>query len=132
MVAGGFLQDPRYGAQQRGGTRLEPQGLVARKLAQSRLVRCASPEYLKRSGVLRVPSDLLEHACVALVTTDNDVADRVAVRKRTAAKERQIPSEALVQAPMHTARLVPLVAELCGFSLATLRMRFNRVNLSRF
>ena len=58
---------------QRGGTRLEPQGLVARKLAQSRLVVCASAEYLKRAGVPRLPSDLLEHSCLALVTTDHDV-----------------------------------------------------------
>lgn len=58
---------------QRGGTRSEPPGLVARKLAQSSFVVCASPEYLKRAGEPRSPSDLLKHSCVALVTTDHDV-----------------------------------------------------------
>ena len=58
---------------QRGGTRLEPQGLVARKLAQSRFVVCASPEYLKRAGTPRTPTDLLRHSCIAIVTTDHDV-----------------------------------------------------------
>ena len=58
---------------QRGGTRLEPQGQVSRRIAQSRFVVCASPEYLKRAGIPRVPGDLLDHACIALVTADHDV-----------------------------------------------------------
>jgi DNA-binding transcriptional LysR family regulator len=61
------------GIRQHGGPRAERQGLVVRKLAQSRFVVCASPEYLKRAGVPRVPADLLRHACVALVSVERDV-----------------------------------------------------------
>jgi DNA-binding transcriptional LysR family regulator len=57
----------------RGGTRLEPQGLVVRKLTQSQFVVCASPQYLKHTGVPRTPAELAQHSCVALVTTDHDV-----------------------------------------------------------
>jgi DNA-binding transcriptional LysR family regulator len=37
---------------------------VARKLATSRNIVCASPAYLKRRGRPRVPADLGEHACI--------------------------------------------------------------------
>jgi LysR family transcriptional regulator, regulator for bpeEF and oprC len=52
---------------QRGRQRLEPDGMVVRKLAQSRRVVCASPLYLKRAGSPRTPTDLLQHACIALL-----------------------------------------------------------------
>ncbi len=38
--------------------------LVARKLASSSLVVCASPEYLKQHGVPQDPEDLEEHSCL--------------------------------------------------------------------
>jgi DNA-binding transcriptional LysR family regulator len=38
--------------------------LIARKLATSRQVVCASPAYLRRHGMLRVPADLLAHKCL--------------------------------------------------------------------
>jgi DNA-binding transcriptional LysR family regulator len=38
--------------------------LVARKLATSRLVACASPAYLRRHGTPRTPAALAKHACV--------------------------------------------------------------------
>jgi len=38
--------------------------LVARKLAPSRTVVCASPEYVWRCGVPRTPSDLSQHTCL--------------------------------------------------------------------
>ncbi|SFU58700.1 LysR family transcriptional regulator [Pseudoduganella namucuonensis] len=37
---------------------------VARKLASSRHVLCASPDYLARRGTPRTPSDLLGHDCI--------------------------------------------------------------------
>jgi LysR family transcriptional regulator, regulator for bpeEF and oprC len=59
---------------QQGGLRqLGPQGFVVRKLAQSRFVLCASPEYLDRNGVPRAPTDLVHHSCVAFVTLDRDI-----------------------------------------------------------
>ena len=39
------------------------QNLVARKLGETRLVPCASPEYLKRHGTPRAPEDLASHNC---------------------------------------------------------------------
>jgi DNA-binding transcriptional LysR family regulator len=38
--------------------------LVARKLASSALVVCASPEYLKKYGTPQDPDDLVEHSCL--------------------------------------------------------------------
>jgi DNA-binding transcriptional LysR family regulator len=37
---------------------------VARKLATSRNVLCASPEYIQQHGMPRSPTDLLQHACI--------------------------------------------------------------------
>lgn len=42
---------------------LEP-SLIARRLATSRLVACASPAYLKRHGVPAQPADLKNHQCL--------------------------------------------------------------------
>ena len=60
---------------QRGGEHKQPQGLVIRKLMQSPMITCASPEYLKRAGVPRTPGDLAQHACAALLTVERDVLD---------------------------------------------------------
>ena len=40
-------------------------GLVYRKLAPNRQVICASPEYIGRRGLPRIPADLASHDCVA-------------------------------------------------------------------
>lgn len=47
----------------RVATKIDP-GLVARKLASSSLVVCASPGYLKKYGVPKVPEDLVNHQCL--------------------------------------------------------------------
>jgi DNA-binding transcriptional LysR family regulator len=57
----------------RGGTHPDPQGLVVRKLIQSKLIAGAAPEYLDRVGVPRVPADLLRHACVVPINLERDV-----------------------------------------------------------
>ena len=59
----------------RGGSRPDPQGLVVRKLLQSRYVLCASQEYLNRVGAPKTPGDLAKHACVAHVCLEHDFAD---------------------------------------------------------
>ena len=68
----------------RGGRHAEPQGIVVRKLAQSRFVVCASPDYLEKAGVPRTPADLARHVCVVNVSLERDILDewssRVAVR----------------------------------------------------
>ncbi|MGR8998080.1 MAG: LysR substrate-binding domain-containing protein [Gammaproteobacteria bacterium] len=43
---------------------LEDTSMVARKLASSMLVVCASPEYLAKHGVPKKPEDLVNHSCL--------------------------------------------------------------------
>jgi DNA-binding transcriptional LysR family regulator len=38
--------------------------LIARKVAESELVLCASPAYVERHGLPRVPADLARHRCI--------------------------------------------------------------------
>ena len=49
---------------------LEDSSLAARRLAPNRRVVCASPQYLERHGVPRLPEDLVHHNCL----TTNDFA----------------------------------------------------------
>ena len=60
---------------QRGGEHKQQQGLIVRKLFYSPMVTAASPAYLKRAGVPRMPADLAAHACTALLTLERDVQD---------------------------------------------------------
>jgi len=39
-------------------------GLVARRIAPARMIACASPDYLRRNGTPRSPSDLTRHNCL--------------------------------------------------------------------
>ena len=48
---------------------LEDSSVVALKISSSRLIVCASPEYLKESGTPQTPEALQEHVC--LVTSNN-------------------------------------------------------------
>ena len=45
--------------------RLQPSSLVSRQLSSTRLVLCASPEYLRRHGTPVHPSELAEHVVIA-------------------------------------------------------------------
>lgn len=67
---------------QRGGEHKLPQALIVRKLAESPMISCASPEYLKGAGVPRSPADLVQHACAALLTLERDVQDEWRFAKR--------------------------------------------------
>jgi DNA-binding transcriptional LysR family regulator len=60
---------------QRGAEHKQPQGLIVRKLLQSPIMVCASPDYLKRQGTPLAPADLARHACLALLTLERDVQD---------------------------------------------------------
>ena len=44
--------------------RLKDSNLIARKLAPSRHVICAAPDYLERKGRPKTPADLSKHACL--------------------------------------------------------------------
>lgn len=46
-------------------SRLGNSSLVSRKLASTRLVLCASPEYLREHGTLAAPADLAQHAVIS-------------------------------------------------------------------
>ena len=45
-------------------TRLADSSLIARRIATSRLVVCASPDYLAKHGIPRTPADLVHHNCL--------------------------------------------------------------------
>lgn len=64
VVGGGYDAVIRVGV-------LADSSLVARKLAATRLVVCASPTYLARRGVPKKPEDLLKHDCIMLTTADS-------------------------------------------------------------
>jgi DNA-binding transcriptional LysR family regulator len=81
----------------RGGTHPDPQGLVVRKLIQSKLIACAAPKYLDRAGVPRVPGDLLRHACVALINIERDVQDEWTFVKSHQRQKFKLVPKLLVQ-----------------------------------
>lgn len=56
----GFDLGIRYGA-------LADSGMIARKLAKSHRILCASPSYLKEKGTPKEPDDLANHNCLAMV-----------------------------------------------------------------
>jgi len=82
---------------QRGGSYRDLQGLVVRKLIQSNLVLCASPDYLARAGVPRAPSDLINHDCIALVTLEHDVHNEWQFVKSGTRQKIKIVPKLLVQ-----------------------------------
>jgi DNA-binding transcriptional LysR family regulator len=49
--------------------RLPDSNLVARKLAEVRMVVCAAPSYLARRGTPAVPADLRQHDCLVFSET---------------------------------------------------------------
>ncbi|MCE7030603.1 LysR family transcriptional regulator [Jiella avicenniae] len=56
--------------------RLADSGLLARKLADVRLVVCAAPDYLRRKGVPRSVAELRDHDCLSYTLSDT-ASDRV-------------------------------------------------------
>jgi DNA-binding transcriptional LysR family regulator len=70
---------------------LTDSALKARKLAQAERLVVASPAYLARRGVPRVPSNLLENTTVlfmARVPADRNVSVGVALRRRRSTSGR--------------------------------------------
>ena len=59
LVSEGFDLAIRIGA-------MEDSQLVARRIAANLRVLCASPDYLRRRGQLKVPRDLQDHECLLL------------------------------------------------------------------
>lgn len=61
--------------------------LVVRKLADLRMIHCASPAYLERRGVPKLPSDLARHDCLVFSDTPGIAEWRF---KESAKSERKI------------------------------------------
>jgi DNA-binding transcriptional LysR family regulator len=57
MVAEGFDVAVRFGEP-------EPSSLITRKLLETRVLTCASPDYLKRRGRPKSPRELTNHECI--------------------------------------------------------------------
>lgn len=86
-----------YLSRKRGAQRQAPQGMVTRKLTQSRYVVCASPEYLKRAGAPRTPADLLSHSCVVILTLAGDVRNEWQFVKSSVRQKVKVAPRFLVQ-----------------------------------
>ncbi|NAX23167.1 MULTISPECIES: LysR family transcriptional regulator [unclassified Vibrio] len=52
---------------------LADSNLISRKLASSRRVLCASPEYLAKKGTPLTPQDLAQHDCLAMVRSNEEL-----------------------------------------------------------
>lgn len=63
LVEEGYDLAIRYGS-------MHDSGLIARKLAKSKRVLCASPDYLKKHGNPLKPEDLINHHCIAMMRDD--------------------------------------------------------------
>ncbi|MCG7498280.1 LysR family transcriptional regulator [Vibrio sp. Of7-15] len=53
-------------------TETPTEGLVMKEVGKVNLALCASPDYLKRRGTPKVPTDLLDHDCLYLGETSTD------------------------------------------------------------
>jgi DNA-binding transcriptional LysR family regulator len=65
---------------------LADSSLVARRLAEVRMVTCASPDYLARAGTPQTPADLAGHECVL----DTNMRDPLVWRFGSAAEHQDV------------------------------------------
>ncbi|WP_246799458.1 LysR family transcriptional regulator [Bradyrhizobium sp. CCBAU 51753] len=68
--------------------RLSDSQLIARRLADIRMITCASPDYLARRGAPRTPHDLTSHDCLVFSDTPGSAEWRFADGSRTGRKFR--------------------------------------------
>ncbi|GEA50526.1 LysR family transcriptional regulator [Vibrio inusitatus NBRC 102082] len=52
---------------------LHDSNIISRRLGRSERVLCASPEYLKDHGVPKVPSDLIEHHALVMLSAEQEL-----------------------------------------------------------
>jgi len=76
----------------RVAARIDP-GLVARRLARARLLVCASPGYLEKYGLPRVPEDLVHHHCLTYAYVNSNEW-----RFRRNGVERRVPVSGALRA----------------------------------
>lgn len=69
--------------------------LIARPMAQARLVLCASPEYLKSHPTIKTPADLVQHENIGLTLT-KDPQDRH-LRHRETGEMQSIQMQSRIQ-----------------------------------
>jgi DNA-binding transcriptional LysR family regulator len=103
--------------------RLEPSSLVARRLAATQLVACASPAYLRRRGVPLVPSELEGHDCLTYAYSPEPGAwdlsrGEESVRVRVGGGARANDGETLMAIALAGHGIVMLPTFLAGDALA--------------
>lgn len=118
---------------------LEDSSLLARRLASSSIVTCASPAYLARRGVPRTPEQLSEHDLVidanlrqpgtwrfrrGTRTVNVRVSGRLQVNSAVMVRHFLVSGagiglcpEFVVRDDLEAGRLVPLLAEFSGYDL---------------
>jgi len=119
---------------------LPDSNLVARRIAQTRLVLCASPDYLSREGVPRQPADLAGHNCLIYARTGlpdhwqfRDRGREIVVQPR--GRLRVNNGDALKMAAMHDQGIAQLPvflieAELAAGTLVPVLTDFERPPLA--
>jgi DNA-binding transcriptional LysR family regulator len=109
--------------------------LVVRKIADLERVICASPSYLARKGIPRIPGDLAEHDCIVVVGAGAglnrwpfrcaggidvvDIAPRLSVDDAEAARRLAVEgagiirlADVIVGEPIRQGLLVPVLTDL--------------------
>lgn len=103
--------------------RLDPSSLVARRLAATQLVVCASPAYLRRRGAPATPSDLERHDCLTYAYDPDPGAWELSraeesVRVRVGGGARANDGETLMEIALAGHGIVMLPTFLAGDALA--------------
>lgn len=104
--------------------RLRDSSLIARRLAPSRMVVCASPAYLERRGVPAQPEDLVQHNC--LIYSNVPTAEQWTFRCGAQTRSVRITGtlrtgngDLLREAAMAGVGIAVLPTFLCGDALAS-------------
>jgi DNA-binding transcriptional LysR family regulator len=113
------------------GIRVAPRlegNFVARRVAASRLVVCASPGYLRAHGTPRTPGDLAQHACVCFSEPAPMVELRYTLRGKTGTvrlreRLRTNQSMVLLQATLDGRGVCLMPTFLAGAALKGRRLR---------
>lgn len=121
------LVEEGFDAAVRAAARLEG-NFVARRIASSRLVVCASPAYLRAHGTPRTPTELEQHACVCFSEPSPRVELGYALRGRTGTvrlrdRLRTNQSMVLLQAALDGQGVCLMPTFLAGPALKARRLR---------
>jgi LysR family transcriptional regulator, regulator for bpeEF and oprC len=65
--------------------------LIAKKVATSRMITCASPDYLSRAGIPRTPDDLRKHRLIGYLRSDATRASAWRFRVGDSVRDMKLP-----------------------------------------